>query len=506
LGWTIDRERVFASASGAPAYEQIATAIDEAIARGELQPGEQLPTIRALARQLKVSSASVAVAYSVLERRGRVDAHVGRGTFVSPIVTQHEPRGLSGVHAQKPAELGSRPSATGSWRRRVLYFGDRLRAVNPDALVCTSSWPDPGLLPVQIIKLAYAHVLKRIGAADLQYSGPWAHPELASALLPTLERDGVEAETKDLLVVHSVAQLIGLALQVAPSIVGGDETVVAVEEPGYHAAFNLVESRGHRMLGLECDSHGVLPASLEQALAHGANVVLLTPRALNPTGASWTAERRLAVAGVLAGHPGVLVIEDDHFAGLAASAPGSLGGDPRLAERTVYVRSFSKSIAPDLRITVAIARGRLHALLRDVTLGSGGWAPHLNQRVLAAALANSKLDAAAVAAREAYAARRHAIADAVSVRLPSAHVAPAADGLNVWVTLPPACDALEVVQHAAQLGVLVSSGEAFHLRQGHRSAVRLSVGRVDTESARRAGELLARAVLTVDDVSLPLVV
>jgi DNA-binding transcriptional MocR family regulator len=98
------------------------------------------------------------------------------------------------------------------------------------------------------------------------------------------------------------------------------------------------------------------------------------------------------------------------------------------------------------------------------------------------------------------------MSEAIAARLPSAEVAPAADGLNVWVRLPPGCDALDVIQHAAQLGVLLSSGEAFYLHPGRRDAVRLSVGRVDTDAARRAGELLARAVLTVDDIALPLVV
>src|ERR671931_1692413 len=83
MSWTIDRSAVFDTRVRAPRYERIASAIEAALERGELRPGDRLPTVRALARQLEVSSASVAVAYSLLERRGRLLAHVGRGTFVT---------------------------------------------------------------------------------------------------------------------------------------------------------------------------------------------------------------------------------------------------------------------------------------------------------------------------------------------------------------------------------------------------------------------------------------
>src|SRR5260370_29410166 len=86
MSWTIDRAAVFKSNGRTPRYEGIASAIETALERGELKPGDRLPTVRALASQLQVSSASVAVAYSLLERRGRLRAHVGRGTFVRQAV------------------------------------------------------------------------------------------------------------------------------------------------------------------------------------------------------------------------------------------------------------------------------------------------------------------------------------------------------------------------------------------------------------------------------------
>src|SRR5687768_16190640 len=84
MAWTFDPKQLLASPDGSPRYEQIAAVIEAAIARGVFRAGDRLPTVRALASQLDVSGASVAVAYGLLARRGLVHAQVGRGTFVSP--------------------------------------------------------------------------------------------------------------------------------------------------------------------------------------------------------------------------------------------------------------------------------------------------------------------------------------------------------------------------------------------------------------------------------------
>ncbi|MBV9581893.1 MAG: GntR family transcriptional regulator, partial [Chloroflexi bacterium] len=264
MGWTIDRQRVFEASSGAPRYAAIAAEIEAALNRGELRAGERLPTVRALAAELGVSSASVAVAYSLLERRGRVQAHVGRGTFVAdlaqPVVPAETPAGrvlASGGH-QTSSTTSVEVSVGRGWRRRVLQFSDRLRAVSPGALACSSSWPDPTLLPFDLLKGAYAHVVDQWQPAELQYGGPEAVPELAQAALPRLEADGILAVPQHLLVMSSFGQLLSSVLQLAPTLAGSEPVSVAVEEPGYHAAFNQVEQHGHTLIGVGIDEHGAL--------------------------------------------------------------------------------------------------------------------------------------------------------------------------------------------------------------------------------------------------------
>jgi DNA-binding transcriptional MocR family regulator len=514
MAWTFEPKHLLASPEGTPRYEQIAAAIEAAIDRGDFGVGDRLPTVRALARQLEVSGASVAVAYSLLARRGRVSAQVGRGTFVTtpspetaaPAISAGGGSGGQRSVREMPhrAAETSRSLLAASWRRRALRFSDRLRALNPDALVCTASWPDPSLLPVDVLKRAYIQVAEQLRSEDLQYTGPEPHADLARAVVPHMERDGVPVQADDLVVVSSARQILSLTLRVAPSVLGTGDLVVAVEEPGHYTMYDTVESLGHRLVGVEVDAEGAIPASLDAALTGGANIVVLTPRALNPTGASWTSARRAALADVIADYPDVLVLEDDHFAGISNNVPGSLLGDPRVEDRIIYARSFSKPMGPDLRTTLVASRPRLRAQLRDAKLVTDGWSPKMTQRVLAAALEDPELAVAFDTARQSYAERRVAITEAMTANLPVGSVAASSDGVNVWLQLPDNCNLLDFIHDAAELGVLVSSGEPFYIRPGHANAVRLSISWVTVEEARQAGEILAAAALTVDLVPVPI--
>ncbi|MCC6804063.1 MAG: PLP-dependent aminotransferase family protein, partial [Anaerolineae bacterium] len=329
---------------------------------------------------------------------------------------------------------------------------------------------------------------------------------LARQIIPRLEADGIHAGEGDIVVGSSAQQWIILGVQAAARLIGQEHPLVAVEEPGYAAIFDSLEYQGCRLVGMETDAHGVLPASLAQALAQGAAVVLLTPRALNPTGVTWSPERAAELAAVLSSYPGSIVIEDDHFAGLATSNPGSLLGYTAIQDRVIYVRSFSKSIAPDLRLAVAVARSPLRVLLAEAKSYADGWSSHLAQLSLAHILAQPELDSLMTAARDAYAERRAAATNALSVAGDLATVTPSADGVNLWVRLAPGIEAAEVVEQAAALGVLVAPGEPFYVRVGHNDSLRVNAGAVSLHGAAKAGEYLAEAIGRAAAVRLDAVV
>jgi len=241
----------------------------------------------------------------------------------------------------------------------------------------------------------------------------------------------------------------------------------------------------------------VVPASLEQALRKGAKAALFTPRAHNPTGASWSPERTAALADVLAANHDVFAIEDDQFAGISFARPGSLLADSRIEDRVIYIRSFSKSIGPDLRLAVAVARPPLRTLLLEAKAFADGWTSRLLQRTLAGILSDPELPESIGRARAEYRDRRERAAATINSALRTqgggAWCGP--DGVNLWVHLPAGVDSAEVVPRAASAGVRVAPGEPFYLRPGHTDTVRMNAGSVPANRAAQAGLALAEAVL-----------
>jgi GntR family transcriptional regulator/MocR family aminotransferase len=268
-----------------------------------------------------------------------------------------------------------------------------------------------------------------------------------------------------------------------------------VEQPGYYTIFDTWDHAGIRMIGIETDEEGARPESLESAIRAGANAVLFTPRAHNPTGASWTPERLQALGDVLSRCPHVLAIEDDHFGDIAYEPVGSLLADPRVEDRVIYIRTFSKSIAPDLRLSVAAARPRLKTLLQDAKSHADGWSSRLLQRVLAGVLQDDALPPWLERVRKTYRARRERVAEVLSkCGIPGVAARPGRDGVNVWIHLPSGFDAGDVIERAAALGVLVAPGEVFYLSPGHSDVIRFNVGSVETDKVSACAELLAKAI------------
>src|SRR5207249_4176539 len=240
-----------------------------------LAAGTPLPTVRDLAHALRVSPTTVAAAYRTLRVRGLVHAQGRRGTRVSP----------------RPP-LPIRPVAPAPAHLRDLSLGN----------------PDPALLPS--LTRALARLPRRPGL----YGEPANRPALLALAGRQLEREGLP---------HDSLAIVGGALDGIERVLQahlrpGDR--VALEDPGYVAVFDLVAALGLVAEPVAIDDSGPLPDDLARALGSGVEGFIVTPRAQNPTGAAVDAARARELRAVLAKHPEVLVVEDDH-AGPVAGAP-----------------------------------------------------------------------------------------------------------------------------------------------------------------------------------------
>lgn len=453
VGKAIDEPRT--SDDAAPRTARDLTAwIERRVADGRLAPGQRLDPVRVAATRFGLAPNTVAASYRRLQERGLLRGEGRRGTFV----------------AERPASRRPDPSPLG-----------------PDLVDLASGNPDPRLLP------PLGPALATIDGGHTLYGTPPIDPELVRALTTDLGAGiGPLLPPEDLVRPGDDRPGPGFAL-VAGALDGIERVLearlrpgdrVAVEDPGYTAVLDLLAARNHPVVPVALDRRGMRPDGLAAALADGVAAVVITPRAQNPTGVALDAERAAELAGLLAGHADVLVVEDDH-AGPAAGVAHHRVAGPSLA-RWAIVRSLAKAFGPDLRLaTVAGDRTTVDRVADRLLLGPG-WVSHLLQRTATALLSDEGMGELLARNAGIYAERRNAVID----RLARAGIeAVGASGLNVWV---PVDDEAAVVAGMQQRGWAIRSGAGF--RSASPPAVRLSIGGSDPGVLAEATDALVEVL------------
>lgn len=256
------------------------------------------------------------------------------------------------------------------------------------------------------------------------------------------------------------------------------DDAVALEDPCFLASIHTVRLGGYRAIAVPVDEQGMTVDGLRAALDAGVRAVICTPRAQNPTGASLTAERAAALRAVLADHPYVLIIEDDHFSMLSQRPYESLiGPDHR---RFALVRSVSKFLGPDMCLAVAATDAETADRLAMRLSPGTTWVSHLLQRLALTQLTDEAVTAEVAAAAAHYAERNAAF----SARLREHGIpAPASDGLSLWVELPQS--ARIVAERLMRRGWLARTGDEFALddRAEPSHHLRLTVHDLDDQDA-----------------------
>jgi DNA-binding transcriptional MocR family regulator len=258
---------------------------------------------------------------------------------------------------------------------------------------------------------------------------------------------------------------------------------VAVEDPGYTAVLDLVAALGLVPEPLGIDDAGPLPDELERALESGVQACIMTPRAQNPTGAAFDAKRARELRAVLAAHPDVLAIEDDHA--------GPVAGVPALSvchrqSRWAVVRSVSKSLGPDLRLAILAGDATTVARVEGRQSVGTGWVSHILQGVVAALWSDRSTEALLQKASDAYTTRRDALVRALAARGITAH---ARSGLNVWIPVP---EEASVITALADAGWAVRAGERYRLKSP--PAIRVTTASLKPSDAEKFAAALARSV------------
>jgi DNA-binding transcriptional MocR family regulator len=417
---------------------ELVRSVEAGVAAGALAPGERLPSVRSLAREVGLSAVTVSSALAELRRRGVIVSEERRATRIG------EGPPIGAVRALMPVPRGARDLSRGN--------------------------PDPELLP------DLARAVRALTVPARLYGEPAAMPELIALARQRLRAARIPAES---LCVVSGA-LDGIERVLAVHLRPGDR--VAVENPGYAALYDLVRAHGLRMEPVAVDERGMIPAELARAIERGVHAVVITPRGQNPTGAALDAARARALRKVLAAAPAVLVIEDDHL-GDAAGVPLHTTLPARGA--WAATRSVAKELGPDIRLAILAADARTIALVEGAQRCGPGWVSHLLQALVAALWGDPEVQRSGARAAAAYAQRRERVLECLRERGVVAH---GACGLNVWV---PVADESFVVGAMLQRGWVLAPGDPYRL-PGSAPAVRITIATLSREDAQRlAGDLAA---------------
>ncbi|MET7495691.1 aminotransferase class I/II-fold pyridoxal phosphate-dependent enzyme [Streptomyces sp900116325] len=402
---------------------EIAASVERAVGAGELVPGQALPPMRELAARLEVNPNTVAAAYRTLRERGVIETAGRRGSRV-----RLRPAGTVRGSLRVEAPPGVRDLGEGN--------------------------PDPALLPS--LDGALATAARAYAKRPGMYGEARVDPELEALVRAALDADGVPAGP----VAIASGSLDAIERVLVAHLKPGD--AVAVEDPGWGALLDLVPALGLRPVPIALDDEGPLPDEVERALNAGARALVVTDRAQNPTGAAIGAARAEELRCVLAGHRGVLLIEDDHGHAIVNLPLYPLAG---ATDRWAFVRSVAKAYGPDLRVAALTG----DAVTVDRVLGrqqlGPGWVSRLLQRAVAHLLATGAVDSDAVA--RAYGERRDALVQALMERGVEAH---GRSGMNVWV---PVSDETGAVARLLNAGWAVAPGARF--RVAAPQGIRLTV-------------------------------
>jgi GntR family transcriptional regulator/MocR family aminotransferase len=413
--------------SDGPLRERLEVALRSAVREGRLRPGDRLPATRSLAAELGCSRWVVVEAYEQLAAEGWVEGRAGSGTRVRARTAEPD----------RSAEPLREPAPPPAYRFEL-------------------GLPDLVAFPRTAWLRALQRAVRTAPAAELGHVDPAGVPAVRTELAAYLARvRGVSAAPRDVVVTHGFTHGLGLLCHALRE--DGHESV-AFEDPGFPLLAAFARRAGLEPVPVGVDEDGL---DVDALTAGGARAVVVTPSHQFPLGHVLAAERRSALLAWAEAVDG-LVIEDDYDAEFRYDRRpvGALQGlDP---ERVVYAGSASKTLAPALRLGWLAAPRRWRRAVGRIRWGVDLGASALDQLALAELLRSGALDRHLRRTRQAYAAKRAVLLDALARELPAARVTGVAAGLHAVVLLEPGTDEQAIVAAAAARDVgLHALGEMY---------------------------------------------
>ena len=383
-------------------------------------------------------------------------------------------------------------------------FADRMSAVHksfireilkvtedPEIISFAGGLPNPRLFPVQELSEAAKKVLDECGPSVLQYSITEGHLPLREYVSRRYAKRGVKVSPEEILITNGSQQ--GLDLVGKIFLNKSDE--VLVERPTYLAALQSFGMYEPVFSSVTLEENGPDLGSLDDALEGEApKIFYAVPNFQNPTGISYSSEKRQGVADLLADRD-TIFIEDDPYGELRFKGQDKPSMKNFLGDKAILLGSFSKIVSPGLRLGWICAQDEIMEKLIVAKQASDLHSGCLSQRVVYQFLIDNEIDDHIFRIREAYGAQRDLMIKIMEETFPeSVKYTRPEGGMFLWVTLPEGFSSLDLFQRAIKDKVAFVPGHAFFADGSGGNTMRLNFSNSDPEKIVEGMTRLSRSV------------
>jgi 2-aminoadipate transaminase len=470
-------------------YQGIAAAVIEFIRSGDLAPGDRLPTIRELAKLLKVSPMTVSKAYALLGNRGVVMTRRGGGTVV----------------AEQESQTSSAPKSVGKpLVFRTEGFSERMSrvAMAPGAISFLGGYPSSSDIDAKFLSDCVAKAISDSPESIFRYGNAAGVPALLELLSAKCRRFGNEIGAGQICVTSGAQQAIDIASR---TLLAAGDTIL-VEAPTYFAALDTFRTQRLNVVPIAMEPDGIDPdVFAATARKLNAKAFYTTPNCHNPTGITTSQERREAIAAA-AKSLNVTIIEDDYCPELLfhGDRPTSYFELCRETRNVFYINSLSKLHFPGLRMgfvaTLSDGLKDLIAVKSSTDLHTSGVLQVTAAEYLKSQHFVEYSDQLVAKLRQKSETVRRHIGSYLG---PQPFVNAASGGLNFWVTFGREVSDQDAFFSAVNNSVAYSVGSIFYPDCAKTNGIRISFGLTPEADLEEGIKRVARAINELETTPYP---
>jgi len=390
--------------------------------------------------------------------------------------------GWDDLYAERTGEM------TGSAIRDLLTVTQQ-----PDVISLAGGLPAPEVFPIQEFREAAELVLDEMGAQALQYGPTEGYPPLKDFLVEKMKRYGVPAEPRNILLTSGSQQALDLIGKLF--IDKGDK--ILTESPTYVGALQAFNVFQPQYVTVPIDDDGIQVDQLEEVLANNKiKFIYAMPNFQNPSGVTMSLERRHRLVELAAKH-GAFIIEDDPYGELRYEGEDLPPLEVLHKENVFYLSTFSKTMAPGIRLGWVVAPEKLIRKLVLVKQGADLHTSSLIQMLAYDICRRGNLRNRVNIIRRVYGERRDTMLAAMEKDFPpDVTWTHPQGGMFLWIRLPEHVSATKLLKIALEEKVAFVPGSAFHPQGGGENTMRLNFSNASPEmieeGIRRLGRVLTR--------------